>query len=142
MKKCIIYFSLFLSISSNIFAQSTNPDFYSSEKIAQQGKNDFLVVLAGGLGGAVLGLSTLSFVDEPEDHLDNILTGGAIGIIAGVIYVAYRQANVPSYFDEPSHQNRPVEDRTYTWRKNILKNKSNEVFKFHGPATLGFSTRF
>jgi len=64
--------------------------------LADQTKNDMMVIIAAGVGGAVLGLSTLSFVDEPSDHYDNVLTGGAIGLIAGVLYIAYRQAYGPS----------------------------------------------
>jgi len=64
--------------------------------LADQTKSDMMVIVAAGVGGAVLGLSTLSFTDEPGDHYDNVLTGGAIGLIAGVLYVAYRQAYGPS----------------------------------------------
>lgn len=64
--------------------------------LADQTKNDMLVIVASGVGGAVLGLSTLSFVDEPSDHFDNVLTGAAVGLIIGVLYVAYRQAYGPS----------------------------------------------
>jgi hypothetical protein len=49
--------------------------------------------VGGGLAGAVLGLSTLSFVEEPKDHTRNIVVGASIGIIAGVAYVAFTQAN-------------------------------------------------
>ncbi len=55
-------------------------------------KSDLLIVVGAGLAGAVLGLSTLSFVEEPKDHTDNIITGASIGIIAGVIVVAMNQA--------------------------------------------------
>lgn len=61
-------------------------------KFVEDGKNDLMVVLAGGGAGAILGLSTLSFVDEPSEHLSNIVTGAAVGIIAGVAYVVYLQA--------------------------------------------------
>lgn len=54
---------------------------------------DISIIAGTGLGGAVLGLSTLSFVEEPGDHLKNIVVGGAIGIIIGVGIVAYGQAN-------------------------------------------------
>ena len=45
------------------------------------------------MGGAVIGLSTLSFVEEPGDHLNNILVGAALGIIGGVAFVGYSTAN-------------------------------------------------
>ncbi|MGB0452691.1 MAG: hypothetical protein ACPGJV_03180 [Bacteriovoracaceae bacterium] len=52
------------------------------------------VYIVGGMmgAGAILGLSTLSFYEEPGDHLKNIVTGGAIGIIIGVGIVGYLQA--------------------------------------------------
>jgi hypothetical protein len=71
------------------FAQGEGTD-----DIFAQSMNDIITVGACGGIGAVLGLSTLSFVDEPGDHLKNIVVGGAIGIIIGVGVVAYKQANV------------------------------------------------
>lgn len=61
--------------------------------IVDDTKQDVLLVLGGGLAGAVLGLSTLSFVEEPKEHTRNILVGASIGIIAGVALVAFKQAN-------------------------------------------------
>jgi hypothetical protein len=54
--------------------------------------NDLYIVAGAGVGGGILGLSTLSFVEEPSEHLANIWTGAAIGVIVGVIYVAYSSA--------------------------------------------------
>lgn len=47
-------------------------------------------VMFAGLGGAILGLSTLSFYGEPEDHIGNIWTGLSIGVLAGGAYVISR----------------------------------------------------
>ena len=44
-------------------------------------------VALAGIGGAVLGLSTLSFYGQPSEHLNNISTGFILGILAGTIYV-------------------------------------------------------
>jgi hypothetical protein len=55
-------------------------------------QEDILLVGGAGAGGAILGLSTLSFYDTPSKHISNIWTGAAIGIIAGVIFVAYNSA--------------------------------------------------
>ncbi len=52
-----------------------------------------MVIGGTALGGAILGLSTLSFVEEPSEHLKNVMVGGAVGIIVGVGLVAYMQAN-------------------------------------------------
>ncbi|MCB9091902.1 MAG: hypothetical protein H6621_02765 [Halobacteriovoraceae bacterium] len=108
------------------YQQSTVP--YANQNVVQQGKNDFLVVMAAGAAGAVLGLSTLSFVDQPKEHWDNVLTGGALGIIAGVLYVAYRQANVPGTFEEQPHQIQTPDERTYTFQYNSLRDQwSNAI---------------
>jgi hypothetical protein len=40
-----------------------------------------------GLAGAVLGLSTLSFYGEPQEHIGNIWTGLALGALGGAGYV-------------------------------------------------------
>lgn len=40
----------------------------------------------GGLAGALVGAAVLAFTDEPGDHLDYMLTGAGIGVIAGTIY--------------------------------------------------------
>ena len=53
---------------------------------------DITVVLGSGAVGAVLGLSTLSFVNTPSNHLKNISIGGAIGIVIGVGVVIFGQA--------------------------------------------------
>lgn len=63
-----------------------------SEDIVKSTQNDLVLVGAAGLGGAVLGLSTLSFYDKPSKHVSNIWMGAAIGIIAGVIMVALTNA--------------------------------------------------
>ena len=54
---------------------------------------DMSIVFGTGLAGAVLGLSTLSFVDEPSKHTKNIAVGGAIGIVIGVAAVVFYQAS-------------------------------------------------
>lgn len=44
-------------------------------------------ILLSSLGGAVLGISTLSFYDRPQDHLSNVAVGGTVGALLGSIYV-------------------------------------------------------
>lgn len=50
-------------------------------------------VMLAGLGGAVLGLSTLSFYGEPQEHIGNIWTGLAVGVIGGSAYVLMQSQN-------------------------------------------------
>lgn len=87
MKKII---SLLLALQLLIgvaFAQDDGDD-----NLVKNTQNDILLVAAAGAAGAVLGLSTLSFVDKPSRHLSNVWTGAALGVIAGVIFVAYNSA--------------------------------------------------
>lgn len=53
---------------------------------------DLTLVLGSGAVGAILGLSTLSFVDKPKDKLENIAIGGALGIVVGVGMALFGQA--------------------------------------------------
>lgn len=52
-------------------------------------KRNIATVLFASLGGAVLGLSTLSFYGDPEEHTNNIGTGALLGFLGGVSYLAY-----------------------------------------------------
>lgn len=55
-------------------------------------QQDAIIVAGAAVGGAIIGLSTLSFVDKPSKHVANIWTGAAVGLIVGVIFVAYSSA--------------------------------------------------
>jgi hypothetical protein len=86
MKKWLFGIIIFQLLASNMaFAQQ-------EEDIMKNTQNDILIVAAAGAGGAVLGLSTLSFYETPSPHISNVWTGAAMGIIAGVIFVAYSSA--------------------------------------------------
>ncbi len=81
--------------SSRCFAQdlkgySKNSDQNSS--LNMDGPlTDVYTVFGAGAVGAVLGLSTLSFEDEPSKSFKNVSVGAAIGIIFGVGLVIYNQ---------------------------------------------------
>lgn len=97
MKKIVPVLCVILGLlnSQNIYAQEESTIFDDSMR-------DITIVAGLGVGGAVLGLSTLSFVEEPSDHLKNIVVGGAIGIIIGVAVVAYSQASKSQQYFETS----------------------------------------
>ena len=60
-------------------------------------------ILLSSLGGAVLGISTLSFYDRPQDHLSNVALGGTLGALAGTYYVTKESLNYESsIIDQPS----------------------------------------
>jgi hypothetical protein len=61
-------------------------------------RRQLATILFAGLGGAVLGLSTLSFYGRPQEKLQNIAVGFAFGVIGGTAYVTYKAATGPSEF--------------------------------------------
>lgn len=78
-------------VASFIFA----PMAFSAEEssgIIDDSVRDISIVLGAGAAGAVLGLSTLSFVEHPSQHTKNIAIGGAIGVVLGVGIVIFSQA--------------------------------------------------
>lgn len=111
------------------------------DQLVSESKNDLLVVVAGGLAGAILGLSTLSFVEEPKDHTKNILVGASLGIVAGVGYVAFTQANKSRemiYGEQASLPSGP-DFETYfrsAWHQESFRKRLNPV---SADAALGYS---
>lgn len=51
-------------------------------------------ILMAGLVGGILGLSTLSFYDQPQDNIRNITIGAGIGMIASALYLTYNVSQV------------------------------------------------
>lgn len=89
MKKWICVLIIFQLLTLNVAVAQEEG---SEDDIIKNTQNDILIVAGAGVGGAVLGLSTLSFYDKASKHISNVWTGAAIGIIAGVIFVAYSSA--------------------------------------------------
>jgi hypothetical protein len=87
--KTSLLFICLITQSVSIYAQDAGVE---EDLLASTKKDFFLVAGMGGIG-AILGLSTLSFVEEPKDHFKNIIVGGAVGVIVGVGVVAWMQAN-------------------------------------------------
>lgn len=69
----------------------TSPD--ASSGLIDDSIRDMTVVLGSGAVGAILGLSTLSFVERPSDHWKNVAVGGALGIVVGVGAVIFNAAS-------------------------------------------------
>ena len=71
----------------------------SGRSFAQQGggsnmsqiepRNAVSVILMSGLVGGVLGLSTLSFYDRPQDNIRNITIGAGVGMISAALFMTY-----------------------------------------------------
>ena len=67
-------------------------------------RRQLATIVFAGLGGAILGLSTLSFYGRPQDHLSNIAVGFAIGVIAGTAVVTVKSATTRDYYDDKAPQ--------------------------------------
>lgn len=102
-------------------------------EIIDESIQDLNVVMGTGLGGAVLGLSTLSFVEKPSEHLKNVILGASLGIIIGVGIVAFGQANKSKerYFENASNSEFKTFDR-YAWHQasHSSFNKSKDLSLF------------
>jgi len=91
------YFSFFililaLSISGPTFAAGGATSLEDSTGLMDDSIRDISVVMGTGAVGALLGLSTLSFVQTPSDHWKNVAIGGAVGIVIGVGVVIFSAA--------------------------------------------------
>ena len=85
---------LCLAIAGSAFAQQGGQE----EKKLSGTRRQLAVIVFSGLGGAVLGLSTLSFYGRPQDHLPNIAIGFALGVIGGAVYTTYNATQDPKKF--------------------------------------------
>lgn len=90
-----------------------------SNELVNQTVGDLAIIVGAGAGGAILGLSTLSFYEKPKEHWKNITVGGAIGVIAGVAVVVFLQATRnQTIVDEEDARLMPDKDFDYFARKS------------------------
>lgn len=91
---CLLLTMVFAFEARPAFAQGT-----MTEKPPAGGpRRQLATIIYAGLGGAVLGLSTLSFYGRPQDKLANIAIGFAVGVIGGTAAVTYNAATNPDEF--------------------------------------------
>ena len=109
----ILLFALCFSVQA--FAQDANTSITKGGP-----RRQLATIVFAGLGGAVLGLSTLSFYGRPQDNLANIGIGFAAGIIIGTIYVTYKAATTHEY--DSSYQ-----DKKFQWAPMISKVKEDNT---------------
>lgn len=133
MKKWLSFVMIFQLLTLNLaIAQQ--------DDVLANTQDDILMVAAAGAGGAVLGLSTLSFSNEPSKSVSNIWTGAALGIIAGVIYVAYNSAQKSSQdlISKAADQDFSTSSRE-RWHLSKVSNNQNLAPSF---STEFWQTRF
>ena len=127
MKKWLIGIIIFQFLTLNMaFAQQENDIVYNTQ-------NDIIIVAAAGAGGAVLGLSTLSFYETPSQHISNVWTGAALGIIAGVIFVAWQSAHT-------GHEHLTAENSAKTFSTQARANWHLEKSQFLSMQSVQFGS--
>ena len=94
------WFFIFIITVSSMPAWSQNQASGNSPSaLTKYGpRRQIATIVYMGLGGAVLGLSTLSFYGRPQDKLTNIPIGFGVGVIVGTIYMTYQAATNPQDF--------------------------------------------
>ncbi len=99
MARKLLVFILIFSFTASALAQQppATPAGEDGTTKSRMGgpRRQLATILFAGLGGSILGLSTLSFYGRPQDKLQNIAVGFAIGVIVGTVYVTYKAANNP-----------------------------------------------
>lgn len=116
----IIFVSIFciaISFSHLSYGQS------NSEASRSPFRKGLATVMFAGLGGAVLGLSTLSFYGQPQEHIGNIWLGLGIGLFAGAGYVMVQNTPTNSYSFEQEWRQQSESDFEKAISSNSLDNK-------------------
>lgn len=93
---------------------------YGQTSTSQSFRRNAATVIFWGLGGAVLGLSTLSFYGKPQEHISNIYVGLGAGLMAGTGFVYYRSLPQADYQDQQALWGKPVPGKqpiqfVYAW---------------------------
>lgn len=97
MVRRVLSFSVVMLLSLSIASPSLAQGSRGGEQRSTLSgpRKQLATIVFAGLGGAVLGLSTLSFYGRPQEKLSNIVIGFALGIFAGTAYVTYKAAKNP-----------------------------------------------
>lgn len=114
--RALICFALILSFAPNALSQANQAGAGAGGGVGEQKaggltgpRKQLATIVFAGLGGAILGLSTLSFYGRPQEKLNNIAIGFAFGIMAGTALVTYKAATNPS--ELYGHDPRPLSEK-------------------------------
>jgi uncharacterized membrane protein YfcA len=138
------------SLPTVAFAQAASGS--STTKKDSGTRHQLTMIVFAGISGAILGLSTLSFYGRPQDKLNNIWGGFAVGIIIGAIYSAYSVASQPRQFskgadnDDNYDYDRWAHDHvsynSQMWQDEQFMRDHPRFAATSEPLTLGYTFRF
>lgn len=144
MLKCDFLKKIFLNISCLVALMLPYGTMAQSKEdigILDESVQDLTVVVGAGAVGAVLGLSTLSFVEIPKNHFKNIAVGGALGIVVGVGIVIFGQATKSQSI--VSSEMTPInQDSFESLSKKMFIAEQNIAQDYLKPPTFSFSLNF
>lgn len=103
---------------------------------------DLYIVLGAGAAGAILGLSTLSFVDQPTKNFRNVSLGAAVGIILGVGIVIYNQATRSSTSIYSADLNNPLNAEQFAQVSRMDFKNQSTFDSFRQDEWISFNTSF
>ena len=131
--------------SSIVLIWAFTPFFVQGEEINvfEETKTDAYIIVGSVAAGAVLGLSTLSFSSDASEDLDHVVVGSALGIIAGVAVVAWRQAKKGRNFYEGGDM-RDEYSAEFSTKERLAWHQSRRRKLVNGrrPAGLAYSFSF
>ncbi len=88
MKKVISCAVLIMTLI--VFSTSTYAEQTEVQTVARD-------AIWGGIVGTLIGGAVLALKDNPEDHLNYLIKGAAVGVIAGTLYGLFNIATRPSF---------------------------------------------
>jgi hypothetical protein len=135
MKRLILLVLTITFIATTAFGQQEK-----EVKRVSGPRRQLATIIFSGLGGAVLGLSTLSFYGRPQEHLANIAIGFAFGVIAGTVLVTYKSATSREYFEDDGTGQTPPQGQ-FDPREKKWSLKPDVAFGEQGPLDAHDSRR-
>jgi hypothetical protein len=89
LKSILFAMTLIAPVIGLIPAESLAQQSGGTNMSAIEPRNAVSVILMSGLVGGILGLSTLSFYDRPQDNIRNITIGAGLGMITAALFMTY-----------------------------------------------------
>lgn len=120
MKKTVCILTIFVSLCIALIPPKAEAQV-SKDKTMMGLRRGVAVVMFAGLAGAVLGASTLSFYGEPQEHVNNIWTGLAVGALLGGGYVLSQGQDslMTKIANRPTNPNQVARTSPSLWQYQI-----------------------
>jgi len=132
--KTVVICCAVFALAGQSFAQSAGGPASSAGDQRAKGlagpRRQLATIVFAGLGGAILGLSTLSFYGSPQNNLQNIPIGFGIGLIAGITFATARVIANPQelYGTQPRLEEETAHGNSFQATNSMAR---PAIFKFN-----------